>query len=163
MRTIKVELPVEEALEVIRLLRAESRCLIENGDLLTDRDVTKRAQTALSARERIVSALEVFAEQEPPKAVERPPAIVENSVWPRRNWAPHRGNFSPSFKEKEDDWLMEQGTTLPGDRQSLAELHGVVDAEFEPDDAVGTKQHDLDFARGYFRSGRGNVNGGGTG
>lgn len=67
MKTVTVEFPIEEAMDAVRLLRAESRCLIENGDALPDIDVLKRAQHVLSARERIVSALEEVAgaEDEP--------------------------------------------------------------------------------------------------
>lgn len=67
MKTIQVTLPLEEAVDILRLLRAESRCLIENGDVLPDVDVLKRAQNVLSARERIVTELEAIGllEEEP--------------------------------------------------------------------------------------------------
>jgi len=67
MKEVTVTLPIEEAIDVIRLLRAESRCLLENGDVMPDFDVVKRAQNVLSARERIVTSLEEIGilEEEP--------------------------------------------------------------------------------------------------
>lgn len=59
---IQVTFPIEEAVDMLRLLRSEARCLIENGDVMPDIDVLKRAQNCLSARERIVTALEEFAD-----------------------------------------------------------------------------------------------------
>lgn len=69
MREVTVTFPIGEAVDVLRLLRAESRCLLENGDIMPDYDVVKRAQNVLSARERIVTSLEeigIFEDQPKP-------------------------------------------------------------------------------------------------
>lgn len=67
MKEVTVTFPIEEAVDTLRLLRAESRCLLENGDVMPDFDVVKRAQNVLSARERIVTSLEAIGifEDEP--------------------------------------------------------------------------------------------------
>jgi hypothetical protein len=67
MKEVTVTFPIEEAVDTLRLLRAESRCLLENGDVMPDYDVVKRAQNVLSARERIVTSLEAIGifEDEP--------------------------------------------------------------------------------------------------
>jgi hypothetical protein len=82
MKTVSVEFPIQEAVDVLRLLRGESRCLLENGDVFQDIDVLKRTQSVMSARERIVTAMEEIAETEEAPAelpqlalnIERPPA-----------------------------------------------------------------------------------------
>lgn len=67
MKEVTVKFPIKEAVDMLRLLRAESRCLLENGDVMPDYDVVQRAQNVLSARERIVTELEAIGilEDEP--------------------------------------------------------------------------------------------------
>lgn len=116
MKTIKIELPIKEAMDVLRLLRDESRCLIENGDVTPDIDVVKRAQNVLSARERIVSALEEIA------SAEEAPCPLPADVWDLTQ--PGR-TLHPAV-----DVGLEMATTLPQDRTdgatgTLAYQHGV--------------------------------------
>lgn len=115
MKTINLELPIEEAIDVVRLLRAESRCLIENGDVLPDIDVLKRAQNVLSARERIVTQLEGIADIE--EQPYEPPQLGLNLTAPNR----------PHWPEIDD--ALERAVTRPEDNldemESLALKHGV--------------------------------------
>ena len=62
MKTVTVTFPVQEAVEVVRLLRGESRCLIEQTEFMPDADINKRTNLVLSARERVVTELEGVAD-----------------------------------------------------------------------------------------------------
>lgn len=64
MKTVKLEFPIQEAVEVLRLLRSESRCLIEQTEFMPDGDIQKRINLILSARERVVTSLEDIADTE---------------------------------------------------------------------------------------------------
>ena len=112
MKTITVTFPIEEAMALIRLARAESRCLIENGDVMPDGDVVKRAQHILSARERMVSELEdVAAAEKEPAPI---PAAAMDLTKPNR----------PQSKMI-DDALRNAVTRQEDGGETLAELHGV--------------------------------------
>lgn len=130
MKTINLELPVEEALALIKTARAESRCLIENGDVLPDIDVLKTAQLYLSARERIVTALEEFAGLEEAPA-ELPQGALDLTM-------PNRPN-SPAI----DSALTAATTRLEDepDRGSLAMKHGV------PTVVLGEGEVDYDYLK----------------
>lgn len=84
MKTISIEMPIQEAVECIRLLRGESQCLLDNSETFQDRDVVKRAQLVLSARERMVTALEEIASTEDEPIAQ--PAFVTANIpeWPER-------------------------------------------------------------------------------
>lgn len=77
-KTVKVEFPMAEAVEIMRVLRVESQCLIENMDVFQDPDILKRAQLSLSARERLVTSIEEVAalEEEPADATLTAPRVV---------------------------------------------------------------------------------------
>jgi hypothetical protein len=115
MKTITLTLPVEEAIDTLRLLRAEARCLIENGDVLPDIDVLKRAQNVLSARERIVTELEAigYIEEMPYE----PPQMGLNLTDPDR------------LQHPAIDEALSQAVTCEEDRttkmESVAVKHGV--------------------------------------
>jgi len=64
MKTVTVTFPIKEAVEAMRLLRGESRCLIEQNEFLSDHDLNQRANLVMSARERICTALEEIADLE---------------------------------------------------------------------------------------------------
>jgi len=64
MKQVTVTFPVAEAIEVLRLLRGESRCLIEQNEFLSDHDLNKRANHVLSARERLCTSVEEIADLE---------------------------------------------------------------------------------------------------
>lgn len=64
MKQVTVTFPVAEAIEVLRLLRGESRCLIEQNEFLSDHDLNKRANYVLSARERLCTSVEEIADLE---------------------------------------------------------------------------------------------------
>ena len=101
MKTVTVEFPIEEAVDILRLLRSESRCLIENGDVMPDIDVVKRAQNVLSARERIVTSLEEIAgvEQEPMPL----PDYAMNLTAPQRpHWPQVDDALAKATSRKED-------------------------------------------------------------
>lgn len=114
MKTINIELPVEEALALIKTARAESRCLIENGDVIPDIDVLKTAQLYLSARERIVTALEDFAGLE-----EAPAELPQGALDLTQPNRPHHpaidGALTAATTRLEDE----------PDVESLATIHGV--------------------------------------
>jgi hypothetical protein len=119
MKTVTVTFPIEEAVDLIRLARAESRCLIENGDCTPDIDVLKRAQTILSARERIVTALEEIA------SVEEEPAPLPQYALDLTN-----PSIRKSVPDETVDAAVEKATVLVGDLvdepdESLAVKHGV--------------------------------------
>ena len=48
MKTVTVTFPIQEAVEALRLLRGESRCLIEQTEFAPDFDTTKRINHVLS-------------------------------------------------------------------------------------------------------------------
>ena len=77
MKTVTVTFPIVEAVEALRLLRGESRCLIEQTEFVPDFDITKRINHVLSARERLVTALEEIASTE--DVIEDPSQIVMNN------------------------------------------------------------------------------------
>ena len=99
MKTVTIEFPIQEAMDILRLLRYESRCLIENGDALPDIDVLKRTQHVMSARERIVSALEEIAGTE-----DRPHDIPQMTL-ALDGTKPVPEGVSP------EDWALEAATT----------------------------------------------------
>ena len=113
MKTIQVNFPIEEAVDILRLLRAESRCLIENGDVLPDIDVLKRAQNVLSAREGMVTELEAIGllEEEPAPLPQMGLDLTQ----------PNRINH-PAV-----DTALEEATIIEDDRESIAWKHGVTE------------------------------------
>ena len=44
MKTVTVEFPIQEAVEALRLLRGESRCLFEQTEFAPDFDIAKFCQ-----------------------------------------------------------------------------------------------------------------------
>ncbi len=76
MKTVTVTFPIVEAVEALRLLRGESRCLIEQTEFAPDFDITKRINHVLSARERLVTALEEIADTE--DVIEDPSQLAMN-------------------------------------------------------------------------------------
>ena len=85
MKTVTVKFPIVEAVEALRLLRGESRCLIEQTEFMPDFETSKRINHVLSARERLCTALEEIAETE--DVVESNPQIAMNIPA-----SPHKGN-----------------------------------------------------------------------
>ena len=74
MKTVTVTFSIQEAVEVIRLLRGESRCLIEQTEFMPDMDIQKRINHVLSARERVVTQLEEIAGTE--DVIDGPPQVA---------------------------------------------------------------------------------------
>ena len=114
MKTVTVTFPIVEAVEALRLLRGESRCLIEQTEFMPDFETTKRINHVLSARERLCTALEQIAETE--DVVESNPQIAMNTP------PTHKGNITI------DDMLSDALAAASGEAVDAptAMKHGVV-------------------------------------
>ena len=85
MKTVTVTFPIQEAVEVIRLLRGESRCLIEQTEFMPDMDISKRINHVLSARERVVTQLEEIVNTE--DVIEGPAQVAVNAPAPTQKYS----------------------------------------------------------------------------
>ena len=114
MKTVTVTFPIQEAVEALRLLRGESRCLIEQTENMPDFDTTKRINHVMSARERITTALEEIAETED---------TIDAPQLPFNNMAPR---MNPRQEEFMDDWLGDELARVSGEEvPHTAIRHGV--------------------------------------
>lgn len=115
MKTVTVTFPIQEAVEALRLLRGESRCLIEQTEFMPDFDTTKRINRVLSARERLVTALEEIADTE--DIISDPSQIAMNIP------APNYKRNNPMDGMLSDALAAASGESVEA---SIAMKHGVV-------------------------------------
>ena len=116
MKTVTVTFPVREAVEVVRLLRGESRCLIEQTEFMPDADINKRTNLVLSARERVVTELEGIADTD--DVFSDPSQLDINiPVTPKRTYP---------YQQKQDEMLGNALDIASGGKPTIAETHGVV-------------------------------------
>ena len=113
MKTVKVEFPIQEAVEALRLLRGEARCLIEQTEFMPEIDIQKRINHILSARERIVTALEDIASTE--DVIIDPSQIAMNIPTPAYKRAPTRA-----------DSMLSTALEAASGEAPIAAKHGVV-------------------------------------
>jgi len=116
MKTVTVTFPIQEAVEALRLLRGESRCLIEQTEFMPDFDIEKRINHVLSARERIVTALEEIANTE--DDISEPSQIAMNVPSTGRSINPMDGILSDavaaaSGEAVEAPVAMKHGVVMP--------------------------------------------------
>jgi hypothetical protein len=112
MKTVKVEFPIQEAVELLRLARGESRCLIEQTEYMPDMDIVKRINIVQSARERLCTSLEGIAELE--DVIEDPSQMAFDIAKPPRR-----------FNDNKDSMLDEALAIASGEKPSIAVTHGV--------------------------------------
>lgn len=120
MKTISVEIPIQEAVECIRLLRGETQCLLDNSETYQDRDVLKRTQLVLSARERLVTALEEIADTEDEPDCR--PAFVEVEI-PEKRATGYQKAMDQAMAQTTGA-VTPRNTPLEGELNTIAEKHG---------------------------------------
>jgi len=106
----------QEAVEVVRLLRGETRCLIEQTEFMPDADINKRTNLVLSARERVVTELEGVADTE--DTISDPSQLDINiPVTAKRDYP---------YQRNKDAMLGNALDIASGGKPTIAETHGVV-------------------------------------
>jgi hypothetical protein len=117
MKTVTVTFPIQEAVEALRLLRGESRCLIEQTEFAPDFDITKRINHVLSARERLCTALEEIADTE--DVIDGPSQVAMNVPAPTQKSSRGMDKIlsdavaSASGEEVEASIAMKHGVVMP--------------------------------------------------